>query len=175
MSHDEDDDEIEEIFFHREGDEGDDRHDDSDMHDGDEDSIQLPPVQEEGQKEAVVAERPISTSTSAHQTPHRWTRKDPPNSKNSLANTAAVKAAPKQTRLNPVLVVHKAVDPKAPPKKKLPPQRPLSVDRSAAPGAPVDKLKCPICACMLETDNAGLNAHIDWCLSRGEIKRASAG
>lgn len=33
---------------------------------------------------------------------------------------------------------------------------------------------CPICNRTLETDNAGLNAHIDFCLSRGIIKQASA-
>ncbi|KAG8968396.1 hypothetical protein FRC03_007593 [Tulasnella sp. 419] len=39
---------------------------------------------------------------------------------------------------------------------------------------PVEKQECPICSRVLETDNAGLNEHIDFCLSRGEIKRASA-
>lgn len=33
---------------------------------------------------------------------------------------------------------------------------------------------CPICAKTLQTDNAGLNAHIDWCLSRSAILEASA-
>ncbi|KAG8926671.1 hypothetical protein FRC01_008524 [Tulasnella sp. 417] len=33
---------------------------------------------------------------------------------------------------------------------------------------------CPICNRSLETDNAGLNSHIDFCLSRGIIKQASA-
>jgi DNA polymerase kappa len=33
---------------------------------------------------------------------------------------------------------------------------------------------CPICSKTLQTDNAGLNAHIDWCLSRTAILEASA-
>lgn len=31
---------------------------------------------------------------------------------------------------------------------------------------------CPICARTLETDNQGLNTHIDWCLSKNMIKEA---
>lgn len=33
-------------------------------------------------------------------------------------------------------------------------------------------LQCPICTKALETDNQGLNAHIDFCLSRGAIMAA---
>ncbi|KAG8813404.1 hypothetical protein FRC17_001589 [Serendipita sp. 399] len=33
---------------------------------------------------------------------------------------------------------------------------------------------CPICSKTLQTDNAGFNAHIDWCLSRSAILEASA-
>ena len=33
-------------------------------------------------------------------------------------------------------------------------------------------LECPICNKMLETDNQGLNAHIDFCLSKGAIMAA---
>lgn len=33
---------------------------------------------------------------------------------------------------------------------------------------------CPVCSKTLETDNQGLNAHIDFCLSRGAIKEAHA-
>jgi hypothetical protein len=33
---------------------------------------------------------------------------------------------------------------------------------------------CPICSKTLQTDNAGLNAHVDWCLSRSAILEASA-
>lgn len=33
---------------------------------------------------------------------------------------------------------------------------------------------CPICSKTIQTDNAGLNAHIDWCLSRSAILEASA-
>ena len=35
-------------------------------------------------------------------------------------------------------------------------------------------LECPICGRMLETDNQGLNEHIDFCLSRQAIKEAQA-
>ncbi|KAG9030489.1 hypothetical protein FRB95_003884 [Tulasnella sp. JGI-2019a] len=35
-------------------------------------------------------------------------------------------------------------------------------------------LDCPICGKTLKTDNAGLNEHVDFCLSRGMIKQASA-
>lgn len=34
--------------------------------------------------------------------------------------------------------------------------------------------QCPICGKTLETDNTGLNAHIDFCLSRGAILEAQA-
>ena len=33
-------------------------------------------------------------------------------------------------------------------------------------------LECPICGKMLETDNQGLNEHIDFCLSKQAIKEA---
>lgn len=33
-------------------------------------------------------------------------------------------------------------------------------------------LQCPVCEKMLETDNQGLNSHIDFCLSRGAIMEA---
>jgi len=33
---------------------------------------------------------------------------------------------------------------------------------------------CPICSKTLQTDNAGFNGHIDWCLSRSAILEASA-
>lgn len=35
-------------------------------------------------------------------------------------------------------------------------------------------LGCPICGTTLETDNQGLNSHIDFCLSRGAIRQAHA-
>ncbi len=33
---------------------------------------------------------------------------------------------------------------------------------------------CPICSKTLQTDNQGLNAHIDFCLSKGAIREAQA-
>jgi hypothetical protein len=44
--------------------------------------------------------------------------------------------------------------------------------KAASNGANI--LICPICNRALETDNAGLNAHVDFCLSRGAIFDASA-
>lgn len=41
-------------------------------------------------------------------------------------------------------------------------------------GRATETLMCPICSKHLMTDNAGLNAHIDFCLSKGEIWKASA-
>jgi hypothetical protein len=38
-----------------------------------------------------------------------------------------------------------------------------------------EKNACPLCFKMIAGDNAALNAHIDWCLSREVIKEASAG
>lgn len=38
--------------------------------------------------------------------------------------------------------------------------------------APPSFLECPICGRMLETDNQGLNEHIDFCLSKQAIKEA---
>ncbi|THH10653.1 hypothetical protein EW145_g1183 [Phellinidium pouzarii] len=35
-------------------------------------------------------------------------------------------------------------------------------------------LTCPICSRELETDNSGLNAHVDYCLSRGAIMEAAS-
>ena len=35
-------------------------------------------------------------------------------------------------------------------------------------------LECPICQKQLQTDNSGLNAHVDWCLSKGAIWDAQA-
>ncbi|CDO69221.1 hypothetical protein BN946_scf185042.g123 [Trametes cinnabarina] len=35
-------------------------------------------------------------------------------------------------------------------------------------------LECPICSRLLETDNDGLNAHVDFCLSKQAIKEAQA-
>jgi DNA polymerase kappa len=39
---------------------------------------------------------------------------------------------------------------------------------------PNSTLECPICQKKLQTDNQGLNAHIDFCLSRGAIWDAQA-
>jgi DNA polymerase kappa len=33
---------------------------------------------------------------------------------------------------------------------------------------------CPICSKVLATDNDGLNAHVDWCLSKSAILEAAA-
>ncbi|EIN11671.1 IMS-domain-containing protein [Punctularia strigosozonata HHB-11173 SS5] len=41
------------------------------------------------------------------------------------------------------------------------------------PAAEPPGLTCPICSKILQTDNDGLNTHIDWCLSRGAILEAA--
>jgi DNA polymerase kappa len=45
-----------------------------------------------------------------------------------------------------------------------------------APSEPheISQQICPVCSKTLETDNQGLNTHIDFCLSRGAIKEAHA-
>lgn len=43
------------------------------------------------------------------------------------------------------------------------------------PPADTQKHECPVCGAVLETDNDGLNAHVDYCLSRGAIKELANG
>lgn len=43
------------------------------------------------------------------------------------------------------------------------------------PEVPLMPLQCPICDKELAVDNDGLNAHIDYCLSRGTIIEAASG
>ncbi|KAF8326536.1 uncharacterized protein EI90DRAFT_3281627 [Cantharellus anzutake] len=50
--------------------------------------------------------------------------------------------------------------------------RTQTVDHSEAPRSP---LQCPICSKELVVDNDELNAHIDYCLSRGTIMEAASG
>ncbi|KAM5540203.1 hypothetical protein V8D89_006022 [Ganoderma adspersum] len=52
------------------------------------------------------------------------------------------------------------------------PQKPIS--KSEVGVSPGPLLECPICSKLLETDNQGLNEHIDFCLSKGAIKEAQA-
>lgn len=57
--------------------------------------------------------------------------------------------------------------------------QPLLTSRASTPSHNLkpkldEFLVCPICSRELQTDNAGLNEHIDYCLSRGAIKEASA-
>jgi DNA polymerase kappa len=47
-----------------------------------------------------------------------------------------------------------------------------SIEAPLETGATTGTLQCPICMKTLETDNQGLNAHIDFCLSRGAIMAA---
>lgn len=46
--------------------------------------------------------------------------------------------------------------------------------KSKVDPSPVESHVCPVCAKILETDNKGLNAHVDFCLSRGAIREAQA-
>ncbi|KAI0630132.1 DNA/RNA polymerase [Trametes polyzona] len=69
----------------------------------------------------------------------------------------------------------------APPRRSSPP-KPSSSKSSALsrPGPSTGDveassfLECPLCGRMLETDNQGLNEHIDFCLSKQAIKEAQA-
>ncbi|KAL1744784.1 hypothetical protein HDZ31DRAFT_37884 [Schizophyllum fasciatum] len=61
-------------------------------------------------------------------------------------------------------------DSKPPPSANLPPGPAKPSLRSPTPAA--EQHVCPICGKTLETDNDGLNQHIDWCLSRGAILAA---
>lgn len=40
--------------------------------------------------------------------------------------------------------------------------------------APSMSQTCPVCSKTMQTDNQGLNAHIDFCLSKGAIREAQA-
>jgi DNA polymerase kappa len=44
---------------------------------------------------------------------------------------------------------------------------------SSSRPATAQLLTCPVCARELETDNDGLNAHVDFCLSKGAIREAA--
>lgn len=60
--------------------------------------------------------------------------------------------------------------PESPPRAK-----PTIVENSPPPMQPQEgpqSHECPICGKTLQTDNQGLNAHIDFCLSRGAIMEA---
>lgn len=46
--------------------------------------------------------------------------------------------------------------------------------RSAAGKDGIALLTCPLCSKTIETDNDGLNAHIDYCLSKDAIRDAQA-
>ncbi|KAI9067404.1 DNA/RNA polymerase [Trametes sanguinea] len=62
------------------------------------------------------------------------------------------------------------------PRSASPPSMPSSLvlNDSAPLGTSSSSLECPICSRMLETDNDGLNAHIDFCLSKQAIREAQA-
>lgn len=46
--------------------------------------------------------------------------------------------------------------------------------RSSKPRISKEPLQCPVCDKTILTDNEGLNAHIDFCLSRNAIREAQA-
>jgi DNA polymerase kappa len=54
--------------------------------------------------------------------------------------------------------------------------RPSSSTSSSTPAqnSVSESLTCPVCEKVIQTDNEGLNAHIDFCLSRGVIRQAHA-
>lgn len=51
---------------------------------------------------------------------------------------------------------------------------PTSVSREVTPATPRESTTCPICSREIEGDNSALNAHIDYCLSKGAIMEATA-
>jgi DNA polymerase kappa len=53
------------------------------------------------------------------------------------------------------------------------PKSSMSTSASAQNSAS-DSLTCPVCEKVFQTDNDGLNSHIDFCLSRGVIRQAHA-
>ena len=56
-------------------------------------------------------------------------------------------------------------------------KRTPSVTHDGIPAIDVDDIQthtCPICSKTLETDNRGLNEHVDFCLSKGAIREAQA-
>lgn len=55
--------------------------------------------------------------------------------------------------------------------------RPCSPSKSAGAGGEdsVATHTCPVCTKTMETDNRGLNAHIDFCLSKGAIGELASG
>ena len=76
---------------------------------------------------------------------------------------------------------HSTINAEASSSKLPPPARPRSQSESAPKtpkpassktSAQVESQECPICGKTLQTDNQGLNAHIDFCLSRGAIREA---
>lgn len=104
----------------------------------------------------------------------------------------AATATPERPRTQNDLNADLELAPRASSAEPIGSQEPLSVSRpiikpkKSAPkeiGGPEPKTVstitteqhiCPICTKTLQTDNAGLNAHIDWCLSRSAILEASA-
>ena len=54
--------------------------------------------------------------------------------------------------------------------------RPKSSKSSSGPArnSASESLTCPVCGKDIQTDNEGLNSHIDFCLSRGAIRQAHA-
>jgi DNA polymerase kappa len=76
-------------------------------------------------------------------------------SSRSLANNARLSAKPHSTSTG--------VRPKSPMSSSGPPRNSLS-----------ESLTCPVCEKVFQTDNEGLNSHIDFCLSRGAIRQAHA-
>ena len=76
--------------------------------------------------------------------------------------SSSTSTAPKSSSLAP--------GPSSPRSKRSP--RPTNHDREASLSMTPPLLECPICGKMLETDNQGLNEHIDFCLSKQAIKEA---
>ncbi|PIL35892.1 transcription factor [Ganoderma sinense ZZ0214-1] len=118
----------------------------------------MPGYQEDVEADDVAEDDvPEADETHAHRPPGSKSSKPdssrPPNS----AHAGSSRAKPSSTASTSTSAV---------------PQKPQSKNEARASPAPL--LECPICGKMLETDNQGLNEHVDFCLSKGAIKEAQA-
>lgn len=95
----------------------------------------------------------------------------PPAPKRSKSEQPASKSE-KSKSVTPVPQTSRATTPITPGPSRF--KTPAPRSREVTPATPRVALVCPICARELETDNNGLNAHIDYCLSKGAIMEATS-
>lgn len=85
--------------------------------------------------------------------PAKATRRPPHSTINAQASSSKLQTSPRPRR-------HSEATPRT--------SKPISTNSSSK----LETQECPICGKTLQTDNQGLNAHIDFCLSRGAIREA---